>query len=111
MLQEITLDNTALTVLSIALIAIFSVLFLFSLDWVESRVLITLVGVALVCLAFFAAVGFAILIGTKISITIAWTLPFVILGLGVDDMVRLLRLVYLLEQSFVTKIVAPSTSS
>lgn len=87
MLQEITLDSTALTVLSIAVIAIFSVLFLFSTDLVESRVLITLVGVALVCLAFFAAIGFSILIGTKISITIAWTLPFVILGLGVDDMV------------------------
>jgi hypothetical protein len=86
MLQQITLDNTTLTTISILLIALFSVLFLFSLDWVESRVLITLVGVALVVLSFFAALGFAILIGVKISVTIAWTLPFVILGLGVDDM-------------------------
>jgi uncharacterized membrane protein len=50
---------------------------------------ITLVGVALVIVAFFGAVGFALLIGVKISVTIAWTLPFVILGLGVDDMVRI----------------------
>jgi predicted RND superfamily exporter protein len=42
-------------------------------------------------LSFFAALGFAILIGVKISVTIAWTLPFVILGLGVDDMVRLYK--------------------
>jgi len=87
MLKEITLDNNTLTALAILFIALFSALFLFSFDPVESRVLITLVGVALVVLAFFAALGFAILIGNKISVTIAWTLPFIILGLGVDDMV------------------------
>jgi hypothetical protein len=75
--------------ISILLIVLFSALFLFSWDWVESRVGITLVGVALVIVAFFGAVGFALLIGVKISVTIAWTLPFVILGLGVDDMVRI----------------------
>jgi hypothetical protein len=30
-----------------------------------------------------------LLVGVKISVTIAWTLPFIILGLGVDDMVRI----------------------
>jgi hypothetical protein len=44
-----------------------------------------LVGVSLVLLAFFAGVGLAILAGIKVNITIAWTLPFIILGLGVDD--------------------------
>ena len=88
MLKEITLDNNTLTVVAIVFIALFSALFLFSLDAVASRVLITLVGVALVVLAFFSAIGFAILIGEKVSVTIAWTLPFIILGLGVDDMVR-----------------------
>jgi hypothetical protein len=50
---------------------------------------ITLLGVALVVIAFFGALGFALLVGVKISVTIAWTLPFIILGLGVDDMVRI----------------------
>jgi len=86
MLREITLDNNTLTAISIGLIALFSALFLFSTDWIESRVLITLIGVGLVVLAYFGAVGFALLIGVKINITIAWTLPFIILGLGVDDM-------------------------
>ena len=58
---------------------------MFSTDWVESRVLITLIGVGLVVLAYFGAIGFALLIGVKINVTIAWTLPFVILGIGVDD--------------------------
>eukprot|EP00934_Nitzschia_sp_Nitz4_P001181 Nitzschia sp. Nitz4//scaffold385_size13641//11219//13601//NITZ4_008973-RA/size13641-augustus-gene-0.16-mRNA-1//-1//CDS//3329549953//1181//frame0 len=53
---------------------------------VESRIMITLLGVALVLLAFFAAVGFGLMVGIKINITIAWTLPFIMLGLGVDDM-------------------------
>ena len=93
MLTEITLDNNTLTVIAIIFIALFSAIFLFSCDAVESRVLITLVGVALVVLAYFAAVGFAILVGNKISVTIAWTLPFIIIGLGVDDMVRVFVLI------------------
>jgi Sterol-sensing domain of SREBP cleavage-activation len=36
-------------------------------------------------LAFFASVGVGILMGIKVNLTIAWTLPFVILGLGVDN--------------------------
>lgn len=78
MLEEITLDNNTLTAISILLIAVFSALFLFSSNSVESRVLVTLVGVALVVVAFFGAVGFALLTGVKISVSIAWTLPFII---------------------------------
>jgi hypothetical protein len=86
MLEETTLDNTTLMSIAIVIIAIFSVMFLFSFDWVESRVGITLIGVSLVILAYFAALGFALLIGIKINVTIAWTLPFIIIGLGVDNM-------------------------
>jgi hypothetical protein len=85
MLRDITLDNGKLMAISIILIAFFSIMALVSPDWIKSRVLITLVGVGLVLLAFFASIGLAILIGIKINITIAWTLPFIILGLGVDD--------------------------
>jgi len=37
-------------------------------------------------LAFFASVGLGILLGININLTIAWTLPFVIVGLGVDNL-------------------------
>lgn len=89
MLEAMTLDNNTLTAIAIIFIAIFSAMFLFSWDAVESRVFITLIGVSLVVLAFFAALGFSILIGYKISVNIAWTLPFIMLGLGVDDMVSI----------------------
>lgn len=79
MLVDITLSNSSLVVVSIAIIAIFSVLFVLSSDPVESRVAITALGVGLVMLAFFAAVGFGLIIGIKINVTIAWTLPFVML--------------------------------
>lgn len=85
MLETITLSNNKLTAISIVAIAVFSGIFLFSTNLVESRVTLALIAVGLVCLAFFGALGFSILIGIKISVTIAWTLPFVILGLGVDD--------------------------
>jgi hypothetical protein len=67
MLEEVTVDSTTLTIISIALIAIFSALFLSSFDLIESRILITFVGVALVVLSFLAAVGFGLIMGTKVS--------------------------------------------
>ena len=79
MLVDITLSNSSLVVVSIAIIAIFSVLFVLSSDPVESRIAITTLGVGLVMLAFFAAVGFGLIVGIKINVTIAWTLPFVML--------------------------------
>jgi Sterol-sensing domain of SREBP cleavage-activation len=36
-------------------------------------------------LAFFASVGVGILMGIKVNLTTAWTLPFIILGLGVNN--------------------------
>ena len=79
MLQEITLNNGVLIAVSILIIAVFSVLFLFDSNPVESRIILTLIGVFLVILAFFAAVGFGIMLGIKVNINIAWTLPFIML--------------------------------
>lgn len=79
-LRDITLDNGTLTTISIAVIAVISAVFLFSFDVVQSKVLVTLIGVSLVVLSFFAALGFGIICGIKINVNIAWTLPFIILG-------------------------------
>jgi hypothetical protein len=80
LLRDVTLDNGLLVAISILVIAAFSVICLANVgDPVESRVMITLVGVGLVILAFYAAIGFGLLVGIKINITIAWTLPFVML--------------------------------
>lgn len=47
LLKDITLDNNKLTAITIILIMFFSAVFLFSSDLVESKMLVTLVGVAL----------------------------------------------------------------
>ena len=79
MLKAITLSNSDLVGISIAIIAVFSILFVLSSDPVESRISITIIGVLLVIFAYFAAVAFGLILGIKINITIAWTLPFVML--------------------------------
>lgn len=68
MLEEISLDNTRLTSIAIGLIAVFSAACLFSFDLVESRVLVTLIGVLLVVISYFAALGFSLLLGIKINV-------------------------------------------
>lgn len=76
-LSSVTMSSGLLTAVSILVIAVFSVLFLARRNPIESRVGITLIGVLLVILAFFASVGLGILIGIKVNLTIAWTLPFI----------------------------------
>ena len=66
MLSEITLDNNTLMAISIVVIALFSALFLFSTDVIESRVLLTMIGVGLVVLSYFAGIGFSLLVNIKV---------------------------------------------
>lgn len=86
MLEEVTLSSGTLMAVSFVVIVVFSALFLASFDVVQSRVLITVIGVALAILGFFAAMGLAILVGIKMNVSIGWTLPFIVIGIGVDDM-------------------------
>ena len=73
-LREITLSNGLLTAVSIIIIAAFSVFLMFSFDPVESKVFVTLCGVALVVLSYFAAIGFSILLDIKVNVSTAFTL-------------------------------------
>ena len=53
---------------------------------VRSRVLLALSGVALAVLAFLASLGLVALAGIKLNIVTMWVLPFLLVGIGVDDM-------------------------
>lgn len=59
---------------------------MFNTDLTKSRVGVTLVGVIIVLISFLGSLGFGVLVGIKLNITMVWTLPFIIIGLGVDDM-------------------------
>lgn len=82
MLRVVTRDNITLTAISIALIALLSIIFFVKCDCIQSRSGIALIGMMLVIIAYFGAIGLSILIGIKLSISIAWTLPFIVIGLG-----------------------------
>lgn len=77
-LREITLSNGVLTSVSIVIIAVFSIFLMFSFDPVQSKVTLTLVGVALVILSYFSALAFSIIIGIKVNVATAWSLPFIV---------------------------------
>ena len=77
-LREITLSNGVLTSVSIIIIAVFSVFLMFSFDPVQSKVMLTLVGVALVILSYFSSLAFSIIIGIKVNVATAWSLPFIV---------------------------------
>mmetsp|Transcript_14304 Transcript_14304/g.19556 ORF Transcript_14304/g.19556 Transcript_14304/m.19556 type:complete len:1475 (-) Transcript_14304:304-4728(-) len=85
-LNDVTLSGGTLMAVSFVIIALFSFIFLFSFDAIESKVLVTMVGVCLVILCFFSALGTAIMAGIKLNICTSWTLPFIMVGIGVDDM-------------------------
>ncbi|EOD39133.1 hypothetical protein EMIHUDRAFT_460413 [Emiliania huxleyi CCMP1516] len=53
---------------------------------VRSRVLLALSGVALAVLAFLASLGLVALASIKLNIITMWVLPFLLVGIGVDDM-------------------------
>lgn len=79
LLEDITLSSGILLAASVLIIAFFSTAFLFDCNPIESRVMITLFGVLLVLLSYFAAVGFGLILGIKVNINIAWTLPFIMM--------------------------------
>jgi hypothetical protein len=76
-LEGITTSSALLTGTSIIVTAVFSVVFLYRRNPIKSRTGIALIGVVLIILALLASVGLGILIGIKVNLTIAWTLPFI----------------------------------
>jgi hypothetical protein len=65
-LDEMTLANSRLMAIAIIAITVFSVLFLFSFDTVESRVLLAVTGVALAVLSYFTGIGVGLLMDIKV---------------------------------------------
>lgn len=85
-LNDITRDFSKLALVVIILLMAFSALSLISSDTVHSMVLLGITGTSLVIIAFFAGLGFALLCNIKMNIAMAWSLPFIVMGLGMDDM-------------------------
>jgi len=85
-LKEMTEDSLIPSVVSYGAIVVVSVLLMFSPSLTESKMLVSLIGALFSIVAFSGALGLTVLMGSKMMFTSAWTLPFLLVGLGVDDM-------------------------
>ena len=84
-LNEGIFDDVFIINISISLIVIYSMLVLGNCDPVGCRIWAPLVGIFSTLLAFVVAYGFCSLMGLRV-VTTHNLLPFLLLGIGVDDM-------------------------
>eukprot|EP00933_Yihiella_yeosuensis_P057651 TRINITY_DN5761_c0_g1_i4.p1 TRINITY_DN5761_c0_g1~~TRINITY_DN5761_c0_g1_i4.p1 ORF type:complete len:1207 (-),score=263.33 TRINITY_DN5761_c0_g1_i4:401-4021(-) len=85
-LKEMTEDSLPLSGVSFGMSIFVSVLFLARRDQLESRMVLGFVGGIFAVLAFSAALGITTLSGIDLSAVQTWTLPFLMVGIGLDDM-------------------------
>lgn len=85
-LKKMTEDSFIPSVVSYGAIIVVSVLLMFSPSLTESKMLVSLIGALFSITAFTGALGLTVLMGSKLMFTSVWTLPFLLVGLGVDDM-------------------------
>jgi len=85
-MKEVVDDSAPLGILSYIIVIVFTAGMLFSWNQAESQVLLGFVGVILAIASFGGALGVTALTGDKINLVHSWTLPFLMVGIGVDDM-------------------------
>jgi hypothetical protein len=83
---DVANDSVTLSLISYIVIIVLTAGLLFSTDFEKSQVALGTVGVFLAIASFIAALGITSLTGEKINIVQSWTLPFLMVGIGVDDM-------------------------
>lgn len=89
-LKKTTEDSVVPSVVSYVVIIVVSVVLMMSPRPTESKMLVSLLGALLSIVAFSGALGLVVLGGSRLMFTSVWTLPFLMVGLGVDDMYLIL---------------------
>jgi hypothetical protein len=85
-LADFTTKSAALTLFSyLILVILCAALLCNTSNPVRSQSLLGFLGGVLVILAFFGAIGCTVLSGIKLNLIQTWTLPFLMVGIGVDD--------------------------
>jgi len=86
-LEEFTTDSAPLSAYSYAALLVLSTLLLTSFNHpVRSQGSLGFVGAFMVVLAFLGAIGLSVFSGIALNVVQTWTLPFLMVGIGVDDM-------------------------
>jgi len=86
LIDNTTKSSTLMIVNYVVVMVLAALAFANCSNYVSSRSTVGLLGVGLAILGFLAALGFAAMIDIKWNIITLWTLPFLIVGIGVDDM-------------------------
>jgi len=86
-LLTFTLQSVPLSLACYAITAVVCSLLLANFrDYVRSRMALGMFGALVAVIAFSAAIGLTALFNIKLNIVQMWTLPFLMVGLGMDDM-------------------------
>jgi len=86
-LETFTTQSAPLSMLSYAALLLLSAVLLGSVrNPVRSQATLGFFGALMVMLAFLGALGCTVLNGIKLNVIQTWTLPFLMVGIGVDDM-------------------------
>jgi predicted RND superfamily exporter protein len=85
-LSEVTTDSVPLIAVYGGVTVVMSALFFVSLDCVASRVVLVVLGSMFAILGCFAALALSVICGISLNVVHFWTMPFIIIGIGIDDM-------------------------
>eukprot|EP01048_Picozoa_sp_COSAG05_P006283 COSAG05_NODE_401_length_10253_cov_23.087453_6_plen_1145_part_00 len=86
LLDETTGSSTLMIVNYVVVMALAGLAFANCSNCVSSRATVGVLGVGIAILGFLSALGFASMIDIKWNVITLWTLPFLLVGIGVDDM-------------------------
>jgi Sterol-sensing domain of SREBP cleavage-activation len=86
LLKSMTLSNQVPMIISMGILFGISAIASFRFNVVQSRVLVTTIGLTLIIIGYFAGLGLAKLTGIKTNFAMTWTLPFILFGFGVNDL-------------------------
>jgi hypothetical protein len=88
-LTEMTTNSLPLIAIYGGLTVLLSACFFVSIDCVASRAGLVALGSAFALLGCFAALGLSAMLGINLNVVHFWIMPFIIVGIGIDDMFML----------------------
>jgi len=90
-LRELTQGTVKLTIIGLVLITALAIIFFSNIfECEKSMTVAALIGVIFILASIGAGLGATLLWGSKLNILQMWTLPFLFLGIGCDDMFLLI---------------------
>mmetsp|Transcript_6497 Transcript_6497/g.11998 ORF Transcript_6497/g.11998 Transcript_6497/m.11998 type:complete len:1158 (+) Transcript_6497:123-3596(+) len=85
-LEDLTTSTGDLTIPYVVAIFLVTMLFYGSCSAVQTRSLTAFVGTLMAAICVVAAMGFTAIVGNKLNAVHLWCVPFLLMGVGIDDM-------------------------